>query len=88
MNILHMRYAVEVARAGSISRASETLYMNQPNLSRAIRDLEGTLGITLFERTARGMVPTPEGEVFLERARRILGEIDEMEAFYREETHV
>lgn len=51
MNILHMRYAVEVARAGSISRASETLYMNQPNLSRAIRDLEGTLGITLFERT-------------------------------------
>lgn len=88
MNILHMRYAVEVARAGSISRASETLYMNQPNLSRAIRDLEGTLGITLFERTARGMVPTPEGEVFLERARRILGEIDEMEAFYREETQV
>ena len=88
VNILHMRYAVEVARAGSISRASETLYMNQPNLSRAIRDLEGTLGITLFERTARGMVPTPEGEVFLERARRILGEIDEMEAFYREETHV
>ena len=39
VNILHMRYAVEVARAGSISRASETLYMNQPNLSRAIRDL-------------------------------------------------
>ncbi len=68
VNILHMRYAVEVARAGSISRASETLYMNQPNLSRAIRDLEGTLGITLFERTARGMVPTSEGEVFLERA--------------------
>ena len=65
MNILHLKYAVEVAKAGSLSKAAEALYMNQPNLSRAIKELEASLGITLFVRSARGMVPTPEGEEFL-----------------------
>ena len=37
MNILHLKYAVEVAKAGSLSKAAEALYMNQPNLSRAIK---------------------------------------------------
>ena len=83
VNILHMRYAVEVARAGSISRASETLYMNQPNLSKAIKELENSLGITIFSRTAKGMNVTPEGEEFLRHARKILRQIDEMEALYK-----
>ena len=49
MNILHMKYAVEVARAGSLSRASDVLVIAQPNLSKAIKDLETDLGITIFE---------------------------------------
>ena len=40
MNILHLKYAVEVAKAKSINKAAEALYMNQPNLSKAIKDLE------------------------------------------------
>lgn len=83
MNILHLKYAVETAKAGSLNKAAEALYMNQPNLSRAIKELESSLGITLFIRSARGMVPTPEGEEFLNYARQILRQIDEVEALYK-----
>ena len=48
MNILHLKYAVEVAKTKSISKAAENLYMGQPNLSRAIKELEESLGITIF----------------------------------------
>ena len=41
MNVLHLKYAVEIANTGSINKAAEVLYMGQPNLSRAIKDLEG-----------------------------------------------
>ena len=83
MNILHLKYAVEVAKAGSLSKAAEALYMNQPNLSRAIKDLEGSLGITIFGRSAKGVYVTPEGEEFLGYARKILQQIDEVEAIYK-----
>ena len=83
MNIMHLKYAVEVAKEGSINRAAETLLMGQPNLSRAIRELETNLGITIFERSAKGMVPTPDGEDFLEYARQILRQIDQVEAIYK-----
>ena len=82
-NILHLKYAVEVERTGSISKAAENLYMNQPNLSKAIRDLESDLGVTLFTRTAKGMVPTDQGREFLSYARNILSQIAEMEALYK-----
>lgn len=53
MNIQYLKYAVEVARIGSISRAAEELYIAQPNLSRAIKELEKDLGITIFDRNSR-----------------------------------
>ena len=83
MNILHLKYAVEVAKAGSLSKAAEALYMNQPNLSRAIKELEASLGITIFGRSAKGVYVTPEGEEFLGYARKILNQIDEVEAIYK-----
>lgn len=83
MNILHLKYAVEVAKIGSLSRAAESLYINQPNLSRAIRELEGSIGVTLFERSAKGMTPTREGREFLRYAEKVLAEIDEIENFYK-----
>lgn len=81
MNILHLKYAVEIAKTGSLNKAAENLYMGQPNLSRAIRELEAGLGITIFERTPRGMVVTPDGEAFLQYAVRILAQIDERSRF-------
>lgn len=83
MNILHMRYAVEVAKVGSLNKASETLLVATPNISRSIKELEGDLGITIFERTAKGVTLTPEGEEFIIYAKEILGQIDQIENFYK-----
>ncbi len=82
MNIMHLKYAVEVAKTGSITRAAENLFMGQPNLSKAIRELEENLGVTLFKRTSKGIVPTEKGEEFLVYAKRILAQIDELESIY------
>ena len=82
MNIQHLRYAIEVEKTRSITEAAENLYMSQPNLSRAIRELEGALGIAVFDRTPKGLVPTAQGEEFLHYARSILAQFDEMTARY------
>lgn len=83
MNLLHIKYAVETAKAGSINKAAENLFIGQPNLSRAIKELEKSLGITIFVRSAKGMTVTPEGEEFLRYAQKILSEIDSLEAMYK-----
>lgn len=84
MNIIHMKYAVEVARLGSISKASESLNLAQPNISRAIKDLEADMGIVIFDRKAKGMELTPDGKQFIAKAQNILGQIDELKHFYRD----
>lgn len=84
MNFIHLKYALEVERTGSISRAAEALFMSQPHLSKAIRELEESVGITIFSRTSRGVSPTVEGKEFLDRARDIMLQIDEMENMYRQ----
>ncbi len=83
MNILHLKYAVEVAKTRSISKAAENLYMGQPNLSRAIKELEESLGITIFRRTTKGISITPDGEEFLQYARQIVQKVDEVEQIYQ-----
>ncbi len=83
MNILHMKYAVEVAKEGSINKASEVLLIAQPNLSRSIKELEADLGITIFDRSSRGMILTPEGEEFIGYAKKILYQIEEVEKMYK-----
>lgn len=83
MNILHLKYAVEVAKTQSISKAADNLYMGQPNLSRAIKELEESLGITIFKRTSKGIITTPDGDEFLRKARRIVTQVDEVEELYR-----
>lgn len=84
MNLLHFKYAVEIAKTKSISQAAENLYMGQPNLSRAIKELEEKLGITIFLRTSRGIAITDEGEEFLQYAQRIVAQVEEVEQRYQE----
>ena len=84
MNILHMKYAVEVARAGSLNKAAQTLLIAQPNLSRSIRELEAEVGITIFDRSAKGMKLTLEGEEFIGYAQNILRQIEQMEKMYKD----
>ena len=60
MNLLHLKYAVIVAETNSMTKAAEMLFTAQPNLSRAIKELESGLGITIFRRTPKGIFPTPQ----------------------------
>ena len=83
MNILHMKYAVEVAKSGSINKAAEVLYIAQPNLSRCIKELENDLGITIFNRVSTGMTLTPDGEIFVQYATKVLNQIDAIEKLYK-----
>ncbi len=83
MNLLYLQYAVEIEKTGSVNKAAENLYMGQPNLSRAIKELEATLGITIFARSSKGMVPTPQGEEFLHYAKKVLNEVDIIENLYK-----
>ena len=85
MNVLHMKYAVEVAKAGSINKAAGNLLVAQPNLSRSIKELEESLGIAIFDRSAKGMSLTPEGEEFIGYAKAILNQIDDVEKRYRDD---
>lgn len=79
MNTLYLKYALEVERTGSISQASQNLYMAQPNLSKAIKDLENDLGYAIFRRTNSGVSVTEKGEEFLYHAKKIMEQLVEME---------
>lgn len=85
MNMQLLRYAVEVDRCGSITRAAAKLDMGQPNLSKAIRDLENQLGIHIFRRTSRGVTTTTEGEELLTYARQVVTQVERIESLYENE---
>ena len=74
MNIQHLKYALEVEKTASISKAAENLYMNQPHLSKAIRELEESIGISVFNRTSKGVFPTKKGAEFLLHPHRFAGD--------------
>ncbi len=82
MNILHMKYALEVANTRSISKAAENLYTSQPNLSRAIKSLENDLKIKIFKRSSKGLEITIDGEEFLLYAKNALAQIKRIESIY------
>lgn len=86
MDIEHLKYAVEVERTGSISKAAEKLYVSQPFLSKAIRELESDVGIDIFNRGARGVTPTKKGAEFLESAKEVLEDFAKLENAYRTKT--
>lgn len=83
MNLHQLRCAVTVARFGSQTRAAEAMYMSQPNLSKALKELEQSCGFRIFTRAGNGMVPTLKGEEFLNRARGVLEQMDAMDAMYQ-----
>lgn len=78
MNTLFFKYALEVARTHSITHAAENLFIAQPNLSKAIKEAENSLGYKIFTRTSKGVVPTQKGMLFLELSKKIMAQLDEM----------
>lgn len=86
MNIQYLKYVVEVDKMGSINKAAKNLYMGQPNLSSAIKELEKDLGISIFYRSKKGVFPTKEGEKFLVYAKKIISDINQLESLYTANT--
>lgn len=76
MDFHQLRYAVAVADTGNFTRAAEKSFVTQPSLSQQIINLESELGHKLFHRLGRRAVPTEAGIAFLERARRILADVE------------
>ena len=65
MTLQQLRYVIQAADSRSMNEAAKALYISQPSLSEAIKELEKEIGIELFKRSSHGTVLTPEGEEFL-----------------------
>ena len=72
----YYRIFYHVARCGNLTRAAQALQSNQPNLTRAVKNLEAELGCALFLRTNRGMVLTPEGDELFRHVRVACAELE------------
>jgi DNA-binding transcriptional LysR family regulator len=75
VTLRELRLLLAVARSGSILKAANEIGITQPALSKSIADLEGTFGVRLFDRTNRGVTPTPHGEILLRRAAGVFEEL-------------
>ncbi|MEK4509934.1 LysR family transcriptional regulator [Paenibacillus sp. FSL K6-2524] len=82
MTLQQLKYVIEVASRGSINEAAKRLFISQPSLSNAIRDLEEDLHITIFERTNKGISLSVEGAEFLSYARQVVEQAELLEGRY------
>lgn len=79
MKVQHIQTLVAIANAGSLRGAAEALGKSQPALTKSLRQAEDDLGVPIFQRSSRGVVPTELGERVLTRARAISSEIDRLD---------
>lgn len=82
VTLQHLRYFIEVAAEGSISAAADVLYVAQPTMSAAMKDLEARVGRDLLTRSARGVGLTDEGAEFLGYARQVVEQVELLEQRY------
>lgn len=82
MTLQQLKYVIAVANKGSINEASKSLFISQPSLSNAVRDLEEEIGFRLFVRTSRGISISPEGSEFLGYARQVVQQSELLEEKY------
>ena len=87
MTLTQLKYVVTIANAKSMNEAARTLYISQPSLSFAIKELEEEIGIELFRRSNRGISVTPEGEEFMGYARQMVDQYELIESKYIEKNH-
>jgi DNA-binding transcriptional LysR family regulator len=82
MTIQQLHYAITISEIGSLNRASEVLFVAQPSLSSAMRELEKELGITIFHRGGKGVTLTNDGAEFLQYARQVVTQYDRLQEKY------
>ena len=72
MTLQQLKYIIEIVNAGSMNAAAEKLFVTQPSLSNAVKELERELGIEIFLRSNRGIALSSEGVEFLSYARQVI----------------
>ena len=82
MTLQQLKYIVTVAETGNITEAAKRLFISQPSLTNAVRELENEMQVTIFNRTNKGVVVTNEGDVFLSYAKQILEQVGLLEEKY------
>ena len=82
MTLQQLRYIITTAQKGTISEAAKELFISQPSLSNAIKELEKELGIVIFSRTNKGIIISDEGLEFLGYARQVVEQADLLENRY------
>ena len=78
MTIQQLNYVITISEKGSLNKAAEVLFVTQPSLTSAVRELEKELGITIFNRGGKGMTLTNDGTEFLQYARQVVGQYDRL----------
>ena len=84
MTLTQLNYIITIAETKSMNKAAEKLYVSQPSLTNAIKELEKELGITIFYRSGRGVTLTNDGAEFLLYAKQIYGQYETVLAKYGE----
>lgn len=82
MTLQQLKYVIEVANRGSINEAAKRLFITQPSLSNAIRDLEEEMQLTIFERSNKGITLSKDGVEFLSYARQVVEQAELLESRY------
>lgn len=83
MNLRDLKYLVAVADLRHFGKAADACFVSQPTLSGQLKKLEEELGVVLFERSKRSVVPTPAGEAIIAQARKVLEEVSDIESLAR-----
>ncbi|HOC33839.1 MAG TPA: LysR family transcriptional regulator, partial [Ruminococcus flavefaciens] len=85
MTLQQINYLITISESRSMNKAAEKLFIAQPTLTGAVRDVEKELGIQIFHRTHKGVTTTVEGEAFLEKIKRVYQQYEEVMEEYGEE---
>ena len=83
MTLIQLKYVLTVAKMGTITAAAKELFLSQPSLTNAVKELESEMGITIFQRTSKGITVTRDGETFLGYARQVVEQVELMEEKYQ-----
>ena len=88
MTLQQILYVLTIADKNSMNKAAESLFISQPTLTAAVKELEGELGIIIFKRTTRGTALTPDGEEFITYARQLYQQYELLSGRYKNPSEI
>lgn len=88
MTLLQIKYVLTIAEVGSMNRSAEKLFVSQPTLTSAVKELEKETGISIFNRTGKGISVTSEGMEFLRYARQVYLQYELLESKYSDKAKI